>query len=62
MRNKLFICDLVIDATVAPVDVRYPTDLKLLDESRIALEKIIDDNYTTGSEKKKPRTNKRYCP
>ena len=50
--------DLVIDATVAPVDVRYPTDLKLLDESRIALEKIIDNNYETGSEKKKPRTNK----
>lgn len=50
--------DIVIDATVAPVDVRYPTDLKLLDESRVQLEGIIDDEYIVGSEPKKPRTNR----
>lgn len=50
--------DLVIDATVAPVDVRYPTDLKLLDETRIGLELLIDKYYQTGSEDKKPRINR----
>ena len=50
--------DLIIDATVAPVEVRYPTDLKLLDESRITLEKIINNYYEIGSEEKKPRTNR----
>lgn len=31
------------DATVAPADIRYPTDLSLLNECREATEKIIDD-------------------
>lgn len=53
--------DLVIDATAAPVDVRYPTDLKLLDETRIGLELIIDKYYQTGSEDKKPRTNRKVA-
>ncbi len=33
---------LLIDATCAPSDIHYPTDLSLLNESREKLEKIID--------------------
>lgn len=33
---------LVLDATVAPADVRYPTDLSLLNECRENVEKLID--------------------
>ena len=34
---------LILDATVAPADIRYPTDLSLLNECREDTEKIIDD-------------------
>jgi len=34
--------NLILDATVAPSDVRYPTDLSLLNECRENIEKIID--------------------
>ena len=34
---------LVLDATCAPADVRYPTDLSLLNECRENVEKLIDD-------------------
>jgi hypothetical protein len=34
---------LILDATVAPADIRYPTDLSLLNECREVTEKIIDD-------------------
>jgi hypothetical protein len=33
---------LILDATVAPADIRYPTDLSLLNECRECTEKIID--------------------
>ncbi|AHC14860.1 hypothetical protein [Salinispira pacifica] len=33
---------LLIDATCVPGDIRYPTDLSLLNESREKLETIID--------------------
>jgi hypothetical protein len=33
---------LILDATVAPADIRYPTDLSLLNECREDTEKIID--------------------
>lgn len=33
---------LVLDATAAPADVRYPTDLSLLNECRENIEKLID--------------------
>jgi len=33
----------ILDATVAPADIRYPTDLSLLNECRENTEKIIDD-------------------
>jgi len=34
---------LVLDATVAPADIRYPTDISLLNECRENTEKIIDE-------------------
>jgi len=33
---------LILDATVAPQAIRYPTDLNLLNESRVLSEKVID--------------------
>lgn len=33
---------LVMDATCAPVDIRYPTDISLLNEAREKTEKVID--------------------
>jgi len=33
----------ILDATVAPADIRYPTDLSILNECREGTEKIIDD-------------------
>jgi len=34
---------MILDATVAPADIRYPTDISLLDECREGTEKIIDN-------------------
>ena len=39
---------LILDATVAPADIRYPTDLSLLDECRECTEKIIDLIWDTA--------------
>lgn len=36
---------LILDATCAPADIRYPTDLSLLNEAREKLEAIIDTLY-----------------
>ncbi|MED1642037.1 IS5 family transposase [Brevibacillus agri] len=47
---------LMLDATCAPVDISYPTDLKLLNEAREKLEAIIDVLHQPFSGKeKKPR-------
>lgn len=45
---------LLVDATCAPADIRYPTDMSLLDEARRKTEKIIDILYSGCG--KKPRT------
>ena len=52
-----------IDATCAPADVRYPTDLKLLNQGQIQTEKIIDVLYKSvaGKLKKKPRTYRKIA-
>ena len=49
---------LILDATCAPADIRYPTDLGLLNQAREQTEKIIDCLYKTlkGKLKEKPRT------
>ncbi len=48
---------LILDATCAPSDIAYPTDLRLLNEGRLITEKIIDKLFEelVGTEKK-PRT------
>lgn len=46
--------ELLLDATVSPQDIAYPTDLNLLNEGREISEKIIDFLHTPGE--KKPRT------
>lgn len=49
---------LLVDATCAPADISYPTDLGLLNGARVHTEKIIDILYKQIKEKlpKKPRT------
>lgn len=47
---------LILDATCAPADVKYPTDVNLLNEAREKCEKIIDLLYSFSELEKKPRT------
>lgn len=48
---------LLLDATCAPADIRYPTDLSLLNEAREKTEAMIDTLYNTNlGLKRKPRT------
>jgi IS5 family transposase len=51
---------LLIDATCAPADIKYPTDLTLLNEGREKLEEIIDAIWENIPEKPKvkPRTHR----
>ena len=50
---------LILDATVAPQAIRFPTDLSLLNESREFSERIIDLLYAETDLKQKPRTYRR---
>ena len=54
---------LLIDATVAPADVKYPTDVDLLDAVRKDTEKIIDlmHKQQQGKGEKKPRTDRKQA-
>lgn len=48
---------LILDATCVPVDIRYPTDTRLLSDAREALEEVIDVLHEPHVGKyKKPRT------
>lgn len=48
---------LMLDATCAPSDIAYPTDVKLLNEGREKLESIIDTLHTfRAGKRRKPRT------
>jgi hypothetical protein len=49
---------LIVDATCAPADISYPTDLGLLNGARVHAEKIIDILYKPLKDQipKKPRT------
>ena len=49
---------LIVDATCAPADISYPTDLGLLNGARVHTEKILDILYKQIKEKnhKQPRT------
>jgi hypothetical protein len=51
---------LIVDTSCAPADIRYPTDLSLLNEGREKLEHIIDVLHEPlKAEEKKPRTYRR---
>ncbi len=50
---------LLLDATVAPADIKYPTDLDLLNTSREHSERLIDRLYEPEAGKVKPRTYRR---
>lgn len=52
---------LIVDATVVPADIKYPTDLDLLSTSREACEKIIDELYEPVPGGIKPRTYRRVA-
>lgn len=49
---------LLLDATCTPADIKYPTDIGILNEAREKTEKIIDKLYEEIKEKRKekPRT------
>jgi hypothetical protein len=47
---------LILDASVAPQDIKFPTDLDLLNDSREHTERIIDELWEPGHGKRKPRT------
>jgi hypothetical protein len=48
-----------MDATCIPADIKYPTDLNLLNEGRLKLEKMIDKYSLHKEETAKPRTYRR---
>jgi len=50
---------LLIDATAAPSDIKYPTDLDLLNQAREDSERLIDTLYEPSPGKVKPRTYRR---
>jgi len=47
---------LIVDATVASSNIKYPTDLDLLNQSREISEGLIDKLYSGGRFEEKPRT------
>ena len=48
---------LILDATCAPSDIRFPTDVSLLNQGREYLEGIIDEQHAKGlTNGQKPRT------
>jgi len=53
---------LILDATCAPADICFPTDLGLLNKAREKSEKIIDVLYkNSGKTKKKPRSYRKIA-
>lgn len=54
---------LILDATCAPADIRYPTDLSVLNEAREKSEIILDALYAQVSDpiKTKPRTYRKLA-
>jgi IS5 family transposase len=52
---------LLLDATVAPQNITYPTDLKLLNAARVKSEEIIDKLYAESDLEEKPRTYRKVA-
>jgi hypothetical protein len=53
--------ELLMDASVCPQDIAYPTDLNLLNEARAISEKIIDMLHRLEPWPKKPRTYRKVA-
>lgn len=51
---------LIVDATCAPSDIAFPTDVQLLHVTRVHLEQLIDELHDP-SHGKKPRTRRRQA-
>ena len=51
--------ELLLDATCAPANIKYPTDINLLNEAREKLEDMIDALHPIGYATDKPRTYRR---
>lgn len=52
---------LIVDATCVPSDIKYPTDIELLNKAREKTEKVLDllwENRSNKDDKQKPRTNR----
>ena len=47
---------MIVDATCAPSNIKYPQDENLLNQARECTEKLIDTLHTTNSGENKPRT------
>jgi len=47
---------LIVDATACPQDIRYPTDLDLLNDAREKSEELIDHLFCHSKHLAKPRT------
>lgn len=52
---------MIVDATCAPSNIRYPQDVSLLAEARENAEKIIDELHEQEAEVKKPRTYRKQA-
>jgi hypothetical protein len=53
---------ILLDATCAPADIPYPTDLNLVNEARELSEKILDEARALGgAHSPRPRTHREVC-
>lgn len=52
---------IIYDATACPQDITYPTDLKILNDSREKTEQLIDKLYDKELHKAKPRTYRKVA-
>lgn len=50
---------LLLDATCAPANIRYPTDTAILNTAREKSEQLLDALWIPGPGKKKPRTDRK---
>ena len=50
---------MIVDATCAPADITYPTDVGLLNDAREKLERIVDILHRGSGAQRKPRTYRR---
>lgn len=50
---------LILDATCAPADIKFPTDVSLLNEAREKLENMVTSLHQQSTQGKKPRTYKK---